>query len=61
MRTSTWVIFDLTDDPNEEWDLMVKRLDCIWVMRPVVERIGALAKSAARYPHIKPGQDFEGY
>jgi arylsulfatase A-like enzyme len=55
------LIFDLVDDPNEEWDLMAKRLDCIWVMGPVAARLGALQQSAARYPHIKPGQEFTGY
>lgn len=55
------LVFDLLDDPNEEWDLIEKRLDCVWVMGPVVERMGALAKSAQRYPHIKPGEEFKGY
>ena len=55
------LVFDLIDDPNEEWDLMDKRLDCGWVLGPVTERIGALMKSAAQYPNIKPGQDFTGY
>ena len=55
------LVFDLIDDPSEEWDLMEKRLDCIWVLRPVAERLGALMKSAAQYPNIKPGQDFDGY
>jgi hypothetical protein len=40
---------------------MDKRLDCIWVLGPVAERLAALQKSAARYPHIKPGQEFAGY
>ena len=55
------MVFDLIDDPCEEWDLMDKRLDCIWVLRPVAERLAALAKSAARYPNIKPGEEFTGY
>ena len=55
------LIFDLIDDPNEEWDLMAKRLDCIWVMGPVAQRLGALQQSAAQYPHIKPGEEFTGY
>jgi len=55
------LIFDLIDDPNEEWDLMAKRLDCIWVMGPAAQRLGALAQSASRYPHIKPGEEFKGY
>lgn len=55
------LVFDLIDDPAEEWDLIEKRLDCAWVLRPVAEHIGALAASAAKFPNIKPGQDFTGY
>ncbi len=55
------LIFDLIDDPKEAWDLVEKRMDCAWVTAPVVQRIGALMKSTAKYPNIKPGQDFEGY
>jgi len=55
------LIFDLIDDPAEESDLMDKRLDCAWVMRPAVMALGALAQSAAQYPHIKPGEEFTGY
>jgi hypothetical protein len=40
---------------------MDKRLDCIWVLGPVAQRLGALMQSAARYPNIKPGQEFTGY
>ena len=55
------LVFDLIDDPNEEWDLIEKRLDCAWVMLPVAQRLGALQQSAAKYPHVKPGEEFEGY
>lgn len=55
------LVFDLIDDPVEEWDLIEKRLDCAWVLRPVAEHIGALAASAAKFPNIKPGHDFNGY
>jgi arylsulfatase A-like enzyme len=55
------LIFDLIDDPNEEWDLMDKRLDCAWVLRPVALRLGALQQSMAHYPNIKPGEEFTGY
>ena len=40
---------------------MDKSLDCIWVPRPVVERVATLQKSAAPYPNIKPGGEFTGY
>lgn len=55
------LVFDLIDDPTEEWGLIEKRMDCAWVMAPVAQRIGALAKSTATYPNIQPGQEFEGY
>ena len=29
------LVFDLIDDPVEEWDLIEKRLDCGWVVAPV--------------------------
>jgi arylsulfatase A-like enzyme len=47
--------------PAEEWDLIEKRLDCAWVLAPVAKRLGALMQSTARYPNIKPGQEFTGY
>ena len=42
-------------------DLIEKRLDCAWVIPPVAKLMGALAHSAARYPHVKPGEEFAGY
>ena len=55
------LVFDLIDDPTEEWDLIEKRLDCAWVFAPVAARLGALEESVARYPNITPGQEFAGY
>jgi arylsulfatase len=55
------LVFDLIDDPGEEWDLIEKRLDCGWVLAPVAARLGALQQSVARYPNIKPGEEFTGY
>ncbi len=55
------LIFDLINDPVEDSDLTEKRLDCGWVLGPVFERIGALTKSFAKYPNIKPGAEFKGY
>ena len=54
-------MFDLIDDPNEEWDLMDKRLDWIWALTPVAERLGALQQSMAKHPNIRPGEEFTGY
>ena len=54
-------VFDLTDDPAEEWDLIEKRLDCGWVLAPVAQRLGALQQSIAKYRNVKPGEEFPGY
>ena len=55
------LVFDLIDDPNEEWDMLDKRLDAAWVIGPVAARLGALQASMARYPNIKSGEEFTGY
>jgi hypothetical protein len=41
-RTDAQSEKNLIDDPGEEWDLMEKRPVCIWVLRPVAARLGAL-------------------
>ncbi len=55
------LVFDLIDDPNEEWDMLDKRLDAAWVIGPVAARLGALQASMAQYPNIKSGEEFTGY
>jgi hypothetical protein len=32
-----------------------------WVVGPVAARLGALEQSMAKYPNIKPGEEFAGY
>jgi hypothetical protein len=54
-------IFDLIDDPNEEWDLIEKSLQGAWVVGPVAQRLGEPQQSMARYQNIAPGQKFTGY
>jgi hypothetical protein len=61
IRPQLPLIFDLIEDPKEAWDLVQMRMDCAWVTAPAIQRIGALLKSTAKYPNIKPGQEFEGY
>ncbi len=51
------LIFDLIDDPVEEWDLVQKSLEGICVVGPVAARLGALQQSMAQYLNIKPGQE----
>ena len=55
------LIFDLIDDPVEEWDLVEKRLEGAWVVGPAAARLGALEQSLAKYPNIKSGEAFAGY
>jgi arylsulfatase A-like enzyme len=61
IRPQLPLVFDLIEDPKEAWDLVQMRMDCAWVTAPAIQRIGALLKSTAKYPNIKPGQEFEGY
>ena len=55
------LVFDLIDDPNEEWDLIEKRLDSAWVVTPVAQRLGALQQSMTRHRNVTPGEEFTGY
>jgi hypothetical protein len=55
------LIFDLIDDPVEEWDLLNKTVLVGWVVEPVAKRLGALQRSMSEYPKVQPGQDFTGY
>ena len=55
------LIFDLIDDPNEEWDMVAKSLEGAWAVEPVAARLGALQQSMAQYPNIAPGEAFDGY
>jgi len=55
------LIFDLVDDPTEEWDLIEQRLEGAWAVGPVAARLGELQQSMARYPNIAPGEEFTGY
>ena len=55
------LIFDLIDDPAEEWDMVEQRLEGAWAIAPVARRLGALQQSMTQCPNIKPGEDFTGY
>jgi arylsulfatase A-like enzyme len=61
IRPQVPMVFDLIEDPKEESDLVIMRMDCAWVIAPTVQRIGSFMKSTAKYPNIKPGEEFEGY
>jgi arylsulfatase len=55
------MVFDLVSDPHEEIDLMDSELTYAWVIGIAGGLLGAVAQSAAEYPHISPGADFQGY
>ena|GEM_PF-3560529 len=55
------MMFGLVNDPCEARDLFALRGDCAWMLDPVFERLGAFQRSVARFPNIKPGQEFTGY
>ena len=55
------MVFDLINDPGETDDLMSSKMTCGWVLYRVYGRILAFDKSAEKFPHIKPGAEFEGY
>lgn len=55
------LVFDLIEDPTEEFDLIQKRLDITWVFEPIAARLAALQASMAEYPNVKTGEDFPGY
>ena len=54
-------VFDLIDDPTEEWDMIGKRLDAGWVLEPVAARLAALQASMVQYPNVEVGAEFTGY
>jgi len=55
------MVMNLINDPHEEIDLMDSELTYAWVIGLAAGLLGAVAQSAAQYPHIAPGADFEGY
>jgi arylsulfatase len=55
------IIFDLSSDPHENFNLWSATLTMGWTLFPVLEIIGAYEKSVQEYPNIKPGEDFTGY
>jgi arylsulfatase len=55
-------VFDIKEDPKESFELWGNEgYAHAWVMSPVSKILGELAASMARYPNIRPGQDFAGY
>jgi arylsulfatase len=55
------IIFDLGSDPGEHHNLFNDKLDMGWELGVAAVPLGEFEKSLAKYPNIKPGQEFEGY
>jgi arylsulfatase A-like enzyme len=55
------MFFDLGSDPGERYNLFDRKLDMGWMFGVVLAAVGEYEKSVAEYPHIKPGQEFNGY
>ena len=55
------IVFDLSSDPHEDYNLFNATLTMAWVYGPIEEIIAAYEKSVREYPNIKPGEQFTGY
>jgi arylsulfatase len=55
-------VYDIKNDPAENYELWGNEgYAHTWIMEPVMKIISNTQKSMAKYPNIKPGQEFEGY
>jgi len=55
------IMYDLSSDPHEDWNLSASRMDNGWLFAPVVQHIMEYEKSLKKYRNIKPGEEFKGY
>jgi hypothetical protein len=55
------MVFDLGSDPGERNSLFLDKMDIGWMMEVVFPYVMQYEKSVAKYPNIKPGEDFTGY
>jgi hypothetical protein len=59
---SQWpMVYDLTNDPGEQWNLMNEKADMFWMFGPALKVLGEYEASVAKYPSVKPGEEFTGY
>ena len=55
-------VYDIKEDPAESFELWGNEgFSHAWVMTPITKILADLQASMAKYPNIKPGEDFEGY
>jgi len=55
------LVYDLSSDPGEVYNLMSTKLDMGWMMLPAFHLIDEYQQSVAQYPNIPTGADFTGY
>lgn len=55
------MIFDLGSDPGERCNLLEMKLDMGWMFGVVYQAIVEYKTSIARYPNVRPGEEFKGY
>jgi arylsulfatase len=55
------MMYDLSSDPHENWNLFSTKLDNSWILWPVFHAIGGYEKSVKEYPNTEPGENFTGY
>ena len=55
------LVYDLSSDPGEVYNLTSTKLDMGWMMLPAFHLIEKFQQSVARYPNIPAGADFTGY
>ena len=53
--------FDLGSDPGEKYNLFNAKMDMGWEFGIAMRFIVEYEKSVAKFPNIKPGQEFNGY
>jgi len=55
------LVYDLTSDPHEDYNLFVHKMDMFWMVEPAFRALREFQKSVIEYPSIKTGEDFKGY
>jgi hypothetical protein len=55
------MLFDLGSDPGERYSLFNDKMDIGWMGEVVFPYVVEYEKSIAKYPNIKPGEEFTGY
>ncbi len=55
------MIFDLASDPGERYNLLEMKLDMGWMFGVAYPAIAEYQTSVAKYPNLRPGEEFKGY